>query len=64
MKYLSYCNTSKSEKERRYIAERNEIMELHITCIPGDGIGPEIVTEAKKVKKSACKCGKKNCKCK
>ncbi len=24
-------------------------MELHITCIPGDGIGPEIVTEAKKV---------------
>ncbi len=26
-----------------------EIMELHITCIPGDGIGPEIVAEAKKV---------------
>ena len=24
-------------------------MELHITCIPGDGIGPEIVREAKKV---------------
>ena len=24
-------------------------MNLHITCIPGDGIGPEIVTEAKKV---------------
>lgn len=24
-------------------------MELKITCIPGDGIGPEIVTEAKKV---------------
>ena len=24
-------------------------MELHITCIPGDGIGPEIVKEAKKV---------------
>ncbi|MBQ7933730.1 MAG: 3-isopropylmalate dehydrogenase [Lachnospiraceae bacterium] len=24
-------------------------MELHITCIPGDGIGPEIVSEAKKV---------------
>lgn len=24
-------------------------MELHITCIPGDGIGPEIVNEAKKV---------------
>lgn len=26
-------------------------MELQITCIPGDGIGPEIVTEAKKVLK-------------
>ena len=24
-------------------------MELHITCIPGDGIGPEIIAEAKKV---------------
>ncbi len=24
-------------------------MKLHITCIPGDGIGPEIVAEAKKV---------------
>ena len=24
-------------------------MQLNITCIPGDGIGPEIVTEAKKV---------------
>ena len=24
-------------------------MVLNITCIPGDGIGPEIVTEAKKV---------------
>ena len=24
-------------------------MELNITCIPGDGIGPEIVGEAKKV---------------
>ena len=24
-------------------------MELHITCIPGDGIGPEIIKEAKKV---------------
>ena len=24
-------------------------MNLHITCIPGDGIGPEIVSEAKKV---------------
>ena len=25
------------------------IMKLNITCIPGDGIGPEIVNEAKKV---------------
>ena len=24
-------------------------MKLNICCIPGDGIGPEIVTEAKKV---------------
>ena len=24
-------------------------MELKITCIPGDGIGPEIVAEARKV---------------
>ena len=24
-------------------------MKLNIVCIPGDGIGPEIVTEAKKV---------------
>jgi len=24
-------------------------MNLNITCIPGDGIGPEIVAEAKKV---------------
>ena len=30
-------------------------MQLHITCIPGDGIGPEIVAEAKKVlDKVAC----------
>ena len=27
-------------------------MQLNITCIPGDGIGPEIVTEAKKVLKA------------
>ena len=26
-------------------------MKLNIVCIPGDGIGPEIVTEAKKVLK-------------
>ena len=29
--------------------KRGEKMELKITCIPGDGIGPEIVREAKKV---------------
>lgn len=30
--------------------ERNKrAMELKITCIPGDGIGPEIVAEARKV---------------
>ena len=28
---------------------RRFAMELHIVCIPGDGIGPEIVAEAKKV---------------
>lgn len=28
---------------------KEESMELKITCIPGDGIGPEIVAEAKKV---------------
>ena len=26
-----------------------KIMDCKITCIPGDGIGPEIVAEAKKV---------------
>ena len=30
-------------------------MNLKITCIPGDGIGPEIVTEAKKVLDKVCK---------
>ncbi len=29
-------------------------MEMNITCIPGDGIGPEIVTEAKKVLDKVC----------
>lgn len=28
--------------------QKEEAMELKITCIPGDGIGPEIVAEAKK----------------
>ena len=31
------------------LLERMKEMELHITCILGDGIGPEIVREAKKV---------------
>jgi 3-isopropylmalate dehydrogenase len=30
-------------------AEMENDMELNITCIPGDGIGPEIVTQAKRV---------------
>lgn len=29
-------------------------MNLKITCIPGDGIGPEIIAEAKKVLKKVC----------
>lgn len=31
-------------------------MELKITCIPGDGIGPEIVSEAKKVLNQVAEC--------
>ncbi len=31
------------------LPQKGQIMELHITCIPGDGIGPEIIAEAKKV---------------
>lgn len=31
-------------------------MELNITCIPGDGIGPEIVREAKKVLDKTAEC--------
>ena len=31
-------------------------MELNITCIPGDGIGPEIVAEAKKVLNKVAEC--------
>lgn len=34
-------------------SERKSSMELHITCIPGDGIGPEIVAQAKKVLEKA-----------
>lgn len=34
---------------RRRRRDCENIMELHIGCIPGDGIGPEIVREAKKV---------------
>ena len=29
-------------------------MKLNVTCIPGDGIGPEIVKEAKKVLDKVC----------
>ena len=32
-----------------YMEKETERMNLNIVCIPGDGIGPEIVTEAKKV---------------
>lgn len=39
-----YCTTAKNEIKGVEI-----VMELKITCIPGDGIGPEIVAEAKKV---------------
>ena len=31
------------------LPQKGQIMELHIACIPGDGIGPEIIAEAKKV---------------
>ena len=34
---------------------KDKKMELHITCIPGDGIGPEIVREAKKVLEKVAK---------
>lgn len=37
----------KDEKDNKERHGRK--MELHITCIPGDGIGPEIIAEAKKV---------------
>ena len=39
-----YCNVAKNEIKGVKIG-----MELKISCIPGDGIGPEIVEEAKKV---------------
>ena len=32
-----------------YISERKRVMNYKIAVIPGDGIGPEIVTEARKV---------------
>lgn len=38
---------------RKIVEEEGVDMNLKITCIPGDGIGPEIVTEAKKVLKKA-----------
>ncbi len=42
----SLAGFSVKEKE---IARMNSRMNLNIVCIPGDGIGPEIVAEAKKV---------------
>ena len=40
-----------SKKRQNTLLDRKgrRDMELHITCIPGDGIGPEIIAEAKKV---------------
>ena len=49
MKSLSHFKTEKSKKEGKTKRKGYGVMELHITCIPGDGIGPEIVAEAKKV---------------
>ena len=39
----------KNTGQPQYCAAERKSMELHITCIPGDGIGPEIIAEAKKV---------------
>ena len=36
------------------MAERGRIMDYRIALIPGDGIGPEIVREAKKVLDKVC----------
>ena len=48
---ISYYEISILRKNTGNITENegNDTMELHITCIPGDGIGPEIVRETKKV---------------
>ena len=48
---ISYYEISILRKNTGNITgnEENNTMELHITCIPGDGIGPEIVRETKKV---------------
>lgn len=35
---------------------REDHMRIDIACIPGDGIGPEIVREAKKVLEAVCAC--------
>lgn len=48
MCYTILTNT-KTFQFLAYDRERMADMELHITCIPGDGIGPEIAAEAKKV---------------
>ena len=42
--------------ERPAYQEREMNMELHITCIPGDGIGPEIVVRALSHKETYEKC--------
>ena len=46
---ISYYEISILRKNTGNITgnEENNTMELHITCIPGDGIGPEIVRETK-----------------
>jgi 3-isopropylmalate dehydrogenase len=38
-----------------FVISRRKIMVLNITCIPGDGIGPEIVSQAKKVLEAVAK---------
>ena len=52
-----YNNNIHKERTLRFScgAERgNEEMEYKIALIPGDGIGPEIVNEAKKVLDKVC----------
>lgn len=46
---LFYCNHLDMDAMISIFRKENRIMDLKITCIPGDGIGPEIVREARKV---------------